>query len=107
MQAGSVGDGVAKLHAAVGGKADDVARVGFIHSFAPLAQEGDYAGGAQFFGGALYLELHACGVFTAGYAHKGNAVAVVGIHIGLHFKDYACKVAVFGLHGALLGLAID
>ena len=58
MQIGPFGDGVAQLHAAVGGKADDVARIGFLHGFAALAHEGDDAGGAQLFGGALHFHLH-------------------------------------------------
>ena len=42
----AVGDGVAQLHAAVGGKADDVTGISLFHRLAPLAHEGDHAGWA-------------------------------------------------------------
>jgi hypothetical protein len=59
LQAGAVGDGVAQLHAAVDGEADDVAGVGLVHRFAALAHEGHHAGRAQLLAGALHLHLHA------------------------------------------------
>ena len=59
LQIRAIGDRAAKLHAAVGGGTDDVARIGFIDRFTPLREECDHAGGAQFFGRALLLEHHA------------------------------------------------
>jgi hypothetical protein len=41
----AVGDGVAQLHPAVGGETHDVAGIGLVHRLAPLAHEGDHAGG--------------------------------------------------------------
>src|SRR3990167_151997 len=107
LQAGAVGDGVAQLHAAVRGEADDVAGVGFFDGLAALAHEGDHAGGAQFLGGALHLELHARRVFARRHAHEGDAVAVVGVHVGLHLEDHASKAFVFGLNGLYDGLLVD
>jgi hypothetical protein len=78
LQRRAVGDGVAQLHAAVRGEADDVARVGLVHRFAALAHEGDHAGGAQLLGRALHAHLHAGGELARGHAHEGDAVAVVG-----------------------------
>ena len=88
LQRRSIGDGVAQLHTTVGGETNDVARIRFVHRFAPLRQEGHHRGGAQLFGGALHFELHAGFVLPRGHAHKRNAVAVVGIHIGLHFEHH-------------------
>ena len=87
----AVGNGVAQLHAAVGGKAHDVAGIGLFHRLAALAHKGHHAGGAQLFGGAHDLEFHARRVLAAGHAHKGNAVAVVGVHIGLHLEHHAAE----------------
>ena len=98
QQVSTISNGVAQLHAAVSGKADDVARISFIHRFAALAQEGDHAGGAKLFTRTLHFEFHARGVFARGHAHEGNAVAVRGVHVGLHFEHHACKGGVFGLH---------
>ncbi|MNT45398.1 hypothetical protein D3C72_1819820 [compost metagenome] len=41
LQARAIGDGVAQLHAAMDGEADDVASVGLINRFAALGHEGD------------------------------------------------------------------
>ena len=60
----AVGDGVAQLNAAVGGKAHNVSGIGLVHRLAPLAHKGHHRGGAQFFSGALHFELHA-GVVAA------------------------------------------
>ena len=107
LQIRAVGDGVAQLYATVRGEADDVARIGFVHRLTPLAQKRDHAGGAQFFGGALHLELHARCVFARRHAHEGDAVAVVGVHIGLHLEHHARKRAVFGLDFFDHGLFVD
>ena len=47
---------------------------------------------------ALHFEFHAGGVLARGHAHKRNAVAVRGVHVGLHLKHHACEGGVFGLH---------
>ena len=103
----AVGNRVAQLHAAVGGKADDVTGIGFFHRLAALAHKGDHAGGAQLFGGADDLELHARRVLARSHAHKGDAVAVVGVHIGLHLEDHAAKGLVLRLHFLHHRLAVD
>jgi hypothetical protein len=33
-----------------------------------------------------------------GHAHKGDAVAVVGVHVGLHLEYHAAEGLVLGLH---------
>ena len=53
----AIGDGVAQLHAAMGGKAHDVTRVGFFHRLAALAHEGHHAGGAQLFAVRMTLSF--------------------------------------------------
>ena len=89
LQGRTVGDGVTELHATVGGEANDVTRIGLVHRFASLAQKCHHRGGAQFFAAALYFQFHARRITARGHAHKGNAVAVVGVHIGLHFEHHA------------------
>ena len=107
LQGCAIGDGVAQLHAAMRGEADDVAGKRFVHRFAALAQEGDHRGGAQLFGAALHLEFHAGFVLTRGNAHKGDAVAVVGVHVGLHLEHHPRKTSVFRLHGFVHRLLVD
>jgi hypothetical protein len=92
----AVGDGVAQLHAAVGREADDVARVGLVDRLAPLREEGDHRRRPQFLGGALHLQLHAGRVLARGHAHEGDAVAVRGVHVGLHLEHDAGEGGVVG-----------
>ena len=103
----AIGNRVAQLHPAVGGKAHNVAGISLFHCFAALAHKSYHAGGAQLFGGAHYLELHAWRVLARSHAHKGDAIAVVGIHVGLHLEDHAAKGLVFGLHFLHHRLAVD
>ncbi|MPM42898.1 hypothetical protein SDC9_89570 [bioreactor metagenome] len=107
LQVRPVGDGVAQLNTAMDGEADDVACVGFFHGFPALAHEGDDRGGAQFLAGALHLHLHAVRVLAGGHTHKGDAVAVVGVHIGLHLEDHAREALVFGVDDLFHGLLVD
>ena len=103
----AIGDGVAQLHAAVGGEAHNVARIGFVDGLAALAHEGHHAGRAQLFGGALHLQLHARRVLAGGHAHKGDAVAVVRVHIRLHLEHHTRKSGVLGAYFGHHRLLVD
>ena len=107
LQVAAIGDGVAQLHATVGGETNDVACKRFFNRFAPLAEKRHHRRRAQFLGAALHFEFHAGRVFARGHSNKRNSVAVIGIHVGLHFEHHARKTAVFGLHGFFHHLLVD
>ena len=70
-------------------QADNIARAGFFHQH-PLARlEGYGVRNFDIFASTRMPHFHAFTVFSRAHSHKGNTVSMLGIHIGLNFKDKA------------------
>ena len=85
------------------GDADDVAGIGLLGQLAVRGEEQDGAVHAQLFTGVLDLQLHAALEGARGHAEHGDAVAVVGVHIGLDLEDEAGDLCIAGLDGDVDG----
>jgi hypothetical protein len=53
--------------------------------------------------GAHLLHLHAAGELAGAQPHEGDAVAVVGVHVGLDLEDEAGDLGIGGIDGVGLG----
>ncbi len=83
--------------------ADDVARIGLFGQFAVRGKEHDGGVHRQLLAGVLYLQLHAALEAARGHAEHGDAVAVVGVHIGLNLEDEAGDFVGAGLDRDVFG----
>jgi len=86
-------------------QADDVAGVGLVHDGAVLRHQLG-AGGQLDVLALLHMEgLHAALELAGADAHKGDAVAVGLVHVGLNFKDEGREFVAAGVYG-LAGQAV-
>ena len=106
LQVFAFGQRVAELQHAVVGNADDVACKGLVQQLAPLRQEAHHRVGAQVLAAAHHPQLHAAFEVTAGQAHKGDAVAVRRVHVGLDLEHHAGEFGLLGLNHPLDGWAL-
>ena len=95
MQFFAFGQTVADTQLAVVGDADDVAGKGVFRQFAFLCQEHDRRGNFYRFTGTNLIKAHAAFEMPRANTHKGDAVAVFGIHIGLDFENKAGNFSFF------------
>ena len=105
-----VGERVADAEFAVADKTDDIARPGFVHGLAVAAEKFVRGGKADLFSGALVSDNHVALEFAGADAEEGDAVAVLGVHVGLDLKDEAGELRVVdgdGAGGGGLGRAGD
>ena len=99
-----VGKGVANFKVACVVKSYNISGIGHIHNFFFLCKKGIGAREFQFFS-LPYMQVG--GVPLKGARHdlyKGQTVAVLGVHIGMDFKDKATKLFFIGLNQPLIGL---
>ena len=97
------GERVTNAQGAVVGDADDVAGKGFLGERAVLREEEDGGLDGHGFFGAGVDEFHAAGEFAGADSCEGDAVAVLGVHVGLDFEDEAGDGGFFGVNGAGFG----
>jgi hypothetical protein len=83
------GQGVADAQLAVVRDADDVARPGLFGQFAVGGEEHHRVRDRHRLLRAHMGQLHAALEMARGQADEGHAVAVLGVHVGLHLEDEA------------------
>src|SRR3546814_6897797 len=83
LQALAFGQDIAQLQHAMIGYADDVADIGFVQQFAALRQEGHDIIRPHFLAGTRYFQAHAPVEASGADTHKGHAVPMSRVHIGL------------------------
>ena len=91
------------LQHAVVGDADDVARPRLVDDLAIAGEEQDGRVDRQDLAGAHLRELHAAAELAAAQPQEGDAVAVVGVHVGLDLEDEARDLGFGGLDRPRLG----
>ncbi len=99
------GERIANLDGAVVVQADDVTGVGIFQPLAVAGEKGQRIGNLDVFFDAYMAHLHALFVLAGAHAHKGNAVTVARVHIGLYFEHKAREIVFRGQHFAFLGHA--
>src|SRR3990167_93232 len=97
------GEGVADLDGAVVVQADDVASIGLDQHLALAGEEGQGVTDAHILTGTHMAHLHTLAVFARADTHKGDAVAVLGVHVRLDLEHEAAELFFHRLHGALVG----
>ncbi|MPN17758.1 hypothetical protein SDC9_165113 [bioreactor metagenome] len=85
----ALGEGLAEADGAVVGDADDVARPRLIGSGAIARHEGNGVVDRQGLAGGHLLDLHAPVEAAGTDAQEGDAVAVLGVHVGLDLEHEA------------------
>ena len=68
---------------------DNIARVGFFNVRTVARHKGQRVGNHHVFADTHLTQLHAFLVFAGYHAHKGHAVAVFRVHVGLNLKHEA------------------
>jgi len=68
-----------------------------------VTEEEHRVGDRQFLVRAHIAQLHAAAELAGAEAHKGNAVAMVGVHVGLDLEYEACDLALVGKDRLRLG----
>ena len=91
--------GIAHPQHAMVGNADDVAGPGLVHRLALGGKEQDRVVHADGLAGARLFQLHVAFEFAGRQPQKRHPVAVVGVHVGLHFKHKAGDFLVARLGG--------
>ena len=71
---------------------DNVAGPGVFNAFTVLRHKGDCPRKLHLFADAVVLDLHAALEPAGTYAHKGNSVAVGGVHVCLNLENNAGKI---------------
>ena len=99
----ALGQRVADAQHAVIGNADDVAGPRLVDDFALAGEEQDRRIDRQDLRRAHLRQLHAATELAAAQAQEGNAVAVVGIHVGLDLEHEARDLGLGRLDRPRLG----
>ena len=85
------------------GNADDIAGHGFVGQFAVVPEKEHRIGDGQVLAGPHVPELHAAPEGARGHAQERHAVAVVGVHVGLHLEHEARDLGLVRADGVRLG----
>ena len=99
----ALGQRVADPQHAVVGNADDVAGPRLVDDLALAGEEQDRRIDRQHLAGAHLRQLHAAAEPAAAQPQEGDAVAVVGVHVGLDLEHEARDLGLGRLDGARLG----
>ena len=83
----------------------DIARIRLFHMRTVAGHKGQRVRDHHVLADTHLAHLHTLLVLTGNHAHKGHAVAVFRVHVGLNFKDEAGELLLRGLHGAGVGFA--
>src|ERR1051326_381368 len=89
---------VAHAQHTVIGNTDNIAGPGFVDRLPLLREEQDGIVDADALLRAGLLQLHAATETAGAQPQKGDAVAVVRVHVGLHFEHKAGDLAFRGFH---------
>ena len=102
----ALGQRVADAQRAVVGDADHVAGIGLVGGDARAGEEELRRRQAHRLAGAHQLGLHAALQLARADAHEGDAVAVVGVHVGLDLEDEGGHLLLGRLDRAGVGLLV-
>ena len=101
-EVGGFGQRVADAEAAVVRDAENVAGPGLLGEIALARQEEHRVLHRHRLAGARILQLHAAAETPRAHPHKGDAVAMLRVDIGLHLEDKAGDLVFFRLYDARL-----
>ncbi len=105
MDVFAAAQGVANFEGAVAvGQTYNIARIGLVDRLLLLGHKGRWAAELHHLALADVLVVHVSLELTRADFHKGDTAAVVGVHIGVDFKDKARKSVLFWFDFPLNGL---
>jgi hypothetical protein len=103
LDVGALGERVADAERAVIGNADNVAGHRFVGQLAVVAEKEHRVGDADVLAGAHVAQLHAALERARRQAEERDAVAMVGVHVGLHLEHEAGDLRLAGIDRRRLG----